>query len=68
MPVLEPDAAADRRREKARTQTRARRNHQGSDHWHVERRLSVIICRNCGAHIPRQVKPSFCPECGAGSA
>jgi len=67
MPISEQDAAVDHRREKARTQLRARRHHQGDGHWHVERRSSVIICCDCGARIPRRLKPPFCPECGAGS-
>jgi rubrerythrin len=67
MPVSKEDTSTDRQREKARTQTRARRRHQGDGHWHVERRSSVIICRDCGARIPRRLKPPFCPECAAGT-
>ena len=56
----------DRDNTKHRTRNRAARKHQGSAHWHVERRSNVIICGTCGARIPKNAKPSFCPECGAG--
>jgi rubrerythrin len=61
------DAASDHLREKARTRTRARCRHQGGGHWHVERRSTVIICRACGARVPRRLDPQSCPECGAGA-
>src|SRR5438045_3707558 len=48
------------------TRRRAGRRHQGPGHWHVERKGKDILCRPCGARIPRALKPAFCPECGAG--
>lgn len=48
------------------TRRRAGRHHQGSGHWHVEKRSSVIICGNCQARIPRWKNPQFCPECDEG--
>lgn len=51
--------------EKAITRLRAARKHQGPG-WHVEVRSTVIVCRRCKAHIPRSLKPAFCPECGDG--
>jgi hypothetical protein len=35
-------------------------------HWHVRIRTNVIVCRGCGARIPKWQNPQFCPECGAG--
>ena len=58
-----PDWEDDR----LRTPYRADRTHQGKGHWHVERRSSVVICRACGARIPRSMRPAWCPECGAGA-
>lgn len=48
------------------TRRRASRIHQGPGHWHVEKRSSVIICRNCKARISKWKNPKFCPECFAG--
>ncbi len=48
------------------TRRRASRIHQGSGHWHVEKRSSVIVCRNCKENIPKWKNPQFCPACGAG--
>ena len=48
------------------TRKRASRTHQGSGHWHVERRSTVIVCQNCEAHIPKWKNPKYCPECGEG--
>jgi rubrerythrin len=45
---------------------RASRMHQGLGHWHVEKRSSVIICRNCKTHIPKWKNPKYCPSCGDG--
>lgn len=50
------------------TRLRAAREHQGSHHWHVRRRSTVIVCRACGERIPRSLRPSHCPGCGAGEA
>ena len=48
------------------TRKRASRVHQGPGHWHVEKRTSVIICRNCQAKIPKWKNPQYCPECSEG--
>ena len=48
------------------TRRRAARTHQGPNHWHVERRSSVIICGHCEARIPTWKDPQYCPECEAG--
>ena len=50
------------------TRLRAAREHQGDHHWHVRRRSTVIVCRACGERIPRSLRPSHCPGCGAGEA
>jgi rubrerythrin len=60
------DAAGDHLREKDRTRTRAQKLHQGRRHWHVNARSAVIVCRACGAKVPRSLNPQFCPECGSG--
>ena len=41
---------------------------RGKAAWRVEKRSTVLICRECDARIPLWKKPSFCPECGAGQA
>ena len=56
----------DRERIKERTRFKATRAHQGRNHWHVDIRSSVIVCRACGAKIPKYLEPQFCPECGDG--
>jgi rubrerythrin len=61
------EAYGDRQREKARTRDRAQRGHRGGGHWHVTVRSSVVICRACGARVPRFLKPVVCPECGDGA-
>jgi rubrerythrin len=60
------DVAADHRQEKARSRLRAERTHQGRGHWHVNVRSKVIVCRDCGARIPRYLNPQSCPDCGGG--
>ena len=42
------------------------RGEDGDGHWHVEKRSTVLICKNCDARIPLWKKPKFCPDCGAG--
>ena len=54
----------DNARNKARR--RASREHQGPNHWHVERRSTVIICGHCEAKIPLWKNPQYCPECEEG--
>jgi Zn finger protein HypA/HybF involved in hydrogenase expression len=56
----------ERDESKARTRLKAGRMHRGQGHWHVEVRSSVIVCGECEAQIPRELRPAFCPECGAG--
>jgi predicted amidophosphoribosyltransferase len=45
---------------------RTARDRDASAHWHVERRSTVLICKNCDARIPLWKKPTSCPDCGAG--
>lgn len=45
---------------------RAARDQGGPGHWHVEKRSTVLICKNCDARIPLWKKPKYCPDCGAG--
>jgi hypothetical protein len=61
------DAAAERQREKARSRIRAQRLHQGRRHWHVNVRSTMIVCRACGANVPKHVNPQSCRECGSGN-
>jgi rubrerythrin len=60
------DAAADHQRMKARSRLRAERRHQGPGHWHVDIRSTVIVCRACGAKVPKYLSPRFCPACDSG--
>jgi rubrerythrin len=62
---MEPDLP-DNESIKDRTRFKASRMHQGSGHWHVRVRSSVIVCGECEAKIPKSQRPEFCPECGAG--
>jgi hypothetical protein len=52
--------------DKDRTTLRAARGHRGHGHWHVRIRTNVIVCRACGASIPKSCNSQFCPECGSG--
>jgi len=61
------EAHVDRQREKARARNRAQRGHWGGGHWHVTVQSSIVICRACGARVPRSLKPAVCPECGDGA-
>ena len=45
---------------------RARRAHQGDNHWHVNRRSSVIVCKFCETKIPIWKNPKYCPNCLEG--
>lgn len=49
------------------TPYRAKRRHRGNNHWHIEERLTLIICRNCGEKILKWKNLKFCPECNAGN-
>jgi Zn finger protein HypA/HybF involved in hydrogenase expression len=57
---------ADNEAIKDRPRIKATRTHQGNGHWHVNVRSSVIVCGECNAKIPKNMRPGFCPECGAG--
>ena len=41
----------------------AKRSHAGDNHWHVNQRSSVIICKFCETKIPIWEKPKYCPNC-----
>ena len=41
----------------------AKRSHAGDNHWHVNKRSSVIICKFCETKIPIWEKPKYCPNC-----
>ena len=41
----------------------AQRSHAGDNHWHVNKRSSVIICKFCETKIPIWEKPKYCPNC-----
>ena len=58
----------DREAERQKSRRRAARRHQGPNHWHVEKRSSVVVCQACGTLVPRHEQPTECPTCGAGRA
>ena len=58
----------DKEKAQKSARRRASRNHQGPNHWHVERRSNVIICGNCEAKIPVWKDPQYCPECEEGKS
>ena len=41
----------------------AKRSHAGDNHWHVNKRTSIIICKFCETKIPIWKKPKYCPNC-----
>ena len=41
----------------------AQRTHHGKNHWHVNKRSSVIVCKFCETKIPIWENPEFCPVC-----
>ena len=45
---------------------RAGRAHQGKNHWHVNKRSNVIICKFCEIKIPIWKNPEYCPNCLEG--
>jgi len=57
---------SDKEHAKKKARRRASRQHQGPNHWHVERRSTVIICGNCQAKIPVWKNPDYCPQCEQG--
>ena len=34
-----------------------------NNHWHVNKRSSVIICKFCETKIPIWENPKYCPNC-----
>ena len=42
---------------------RAQRSHAGDNHWHVNKRSSVIVCKFCETKIPIWENPEYCPNC-----
>jgi hypothetical protein len=65
-PIMDDAPLLHHQQIKARTPIRAGRGHRGTGHWHVRVRTNVIVCRACGASIPKWHNPQSCPECGAG--
>ena len=51
---------------KAKAYSRVKRTHQGKNHWHVNQRSSVIICKFCETKIPIWKNPKYCPNCLEG--
>ena len=48
---------------KNKTLLRSQRTHQGKNHWHVNKRSTIIVCKFCETKIPIWKKPVFCPNC-----
>ena len=46
---------------------RAKRSHQGENHWHVNKRSNIIICKLCETKIPIWKNPRYCPNCLEGN-
>jgi rubrerythrin len=67
MRAADNDPLRKHQRIKARTPLRAERRHRGPGHWHVRVRSKVVVCRACGANIPKWQDPQSCPECGSGN-
>ena len=51
---------------KAKAYSRAKKAHQGNNHWHVNKRSSVIVCKFCETKIPIWENPKYCPNCLEG--
>ena len=51
---------------KIKAYSRAERTHQGNDHWHVNKRSTVIVCKFCETKIPIWKNPKYCPNCLEG--
>ncbi len=45
---------------------RAKKNHQGKNHWHINKRSNIIVCKFCDTSIPIWKNPKFCPNCLEG--
>ena len=41
----------------------AKRSHAGNNHWHINKRSTVIICKFCETKIPIWKDPEYCPNC-----
>ena len=46
----------------------AKRSHAGDNHWHVNKRSSVIICKFCETKISIWENPKYCPNCLDGKS
>jgi len=44
----------------------ATRTHAGNNHWHINKRTSVIVCKFCETKIPIWKNPKYCPNCLEG--
>ena len=44
----------------------AKRTHAGKNHWHINKRTSVIVCKFCETKIPIWKNPKYCPNCLEG--
>jgi hypothetical protein len=64
--ITDEDLVAGHVAVKERTRFDASRKHLGAG-WHVRIRTNVIVCRSCGATIPKWMRPVACPDCGSGS-
>ena len=42
---------------------RAKRFHQGKNHWHVNKRSNIMVCKFCETKIPIWDNPKYCPNC-----
>ena len=40
-----------------------KKSHAGNNHWHVNKRFSVIICKFCETKIPIWENPKYYPHC-----
>ena len=41
----------------------AKRTHAGNNHWHINKKSSVIVCKFCETKIPIWENPKYCPNC-----
>jgi hypothetical protein len=63
------NVAMDRESERQKSRRRAARRHQGPNHWHVEKRSSVVVCQACGdiSATPRAANRMSNLWCRAGA-
>ena len=45
---------------------RAKRTHQGENHWHVNKISNVMLCKFCETKISIWKNPKYCPNCLEG--